>query len=401
MGFTQFTATAPAYFADSTGFGGNITAGTDQPILTVSSNEDVLLVGFEKIQSRLIYSGNDIVPFNFFLINSEYGSGSTFSAITLDKGAFSIGGRGITVTSQTGTQRIDLDIPDQVFEFSLVNNGAERITAARDFINEWIYFSYPVNESIYKFPNQTLQYNYRDDSWAIFNESYTTYGQFREQSGLTWATVGNIYPTWEEWNVPWNASQTTLDQPDIIAGNSQGFVIVRDKGTGEAQSLCIGNISFPATITMATKANPVVLTANNQFVVGQQVSISGVLGMTQFNGNTYTISAVTSTTVTINVNGSGFSNYISGGLASPLESIYSPNHCLNDGDYIVLSGILGTAGGSLNGNIYSVQNPTTNGFTLNGTPQPTSGTYFGGGLIQRMYVPQNSKQAISDGLGDI
>jgi hypothetical protein len=173
----------------------------------------------------------------------------------------------------------------------------------------------------------------------------------------------------------------------VIAGNAQGFIVFRDEETGEAFSLEINNISFPAVITGATQASSAVLTVTSQFTVGQQIKISGVVGMTQLNGNTYVITAVTATTVTINVNSTGFTAYVSGGLATPIEPIYSPNHCLNEGDYIVIRGVLGTAGALLNGNIYSVQDPVTNGFSLNGVPQPTSGTYYGGGVIQRMYYP--------------
>ena len=190
------TATASAYFEDSTGFGGFISAGISQPILTSSSNEDVLIVGFSNTQTRLIYTGNDIVPFNLFVINSEYGSASTFSAINMDQGVITRGNRGFISTSQSQADRIDLEIPDEVFEIRLTDNGSERVCAQRDFLNEWMYFTYPANERSYKFPAQTLQYNYRDQSWATFYETYTTYGTFRRQTGFIWSTVGNIYPTW-------------------------------------------------------------------------------------------------------------------------------------------------------------------------------------------------------------
>ena len=76
-------------------------------------------------------------------------------------------------------KRFDIQIPDALFEFSFLNNGMQRITAQRDFINEWIYFTYCSNENEFIFPTQTLQYNYREQTWAMFNECYTTYGQFR------------------------------------------------------------------------------------------------------------------------------------------------------------------------------------------------------------------------------
>lgn len=306
------TATSPAYFEDSAGFGGFITAGTYNPIVSVSANEDVLIMGFSRQQARFVYTGNDIVPFNFFTINSELGSSSTFSAINLDRGAVSTGPNGIIITSQVSAARLDLDIPDQIFQFNLTNNGAQRVTAQRDFINEWIYFTYPDNEIRYKFNNQTLQYNYRDDSWALFQECYTTYGQFRKVTGNTWTTIGDTYPTWAQWNDPWNSGSATLLQPQVMAGNQQGFIMLKDDGTAEGNSLYIQS----------------------------------------FSGNIVT----------------------------------SPDHCLNRGDYIIISGCIGTIGYEVNNKVFSVLNtPSDSTFTLN--PPIGSGAYSGGGVIKRMYVP--------------
>jgi hypothetical protein len=309
------TATAPAYFEDQTGFGGYISAGISQPIITVSSNEDVLIVGFDRFQTRVIYSGNDLVPFNFYIINNELGSSSTFSSINMDQGVLTRGSRGFIATSQTSAQRIDLEIPDQVFQINLTQNGNERFCATRDFINEWVYFTYPDNNDAFKFPNQTLLYNYRDNSWAIFEESYTTYGAFRRQTGFTWQTVGLVYPSWNVWNDPWNAGESTLLQQEVIAGNQQGFIVARDIGTGESPSIYIQS----------------------------------------FSGST--------------------------------NIVTSPDHNLNDGDYIIISGVIGTAGALVNSEIFSIFNVMQNTFQLDPDPLLGTATYFGGGLITKMYVP--------------
>lgn len=237
------TAVPYAYWEDQTGLGGYIAAGIEQAITTVSPNEDSLITGFNvNTQSRFVYTNNDIIPFNFYTINSELGSLSTFSTINMDEGVLTRGNRGFIVTAQTNCRRFDLDIPDQVFQISNNNNGAERLTAVRDFINEWVYFTYPSNEFSYVFPNQTLQYNYRDDSWAIFNETYTTYGIFRAIDGYTWATIGIKYPTWGSWNEPWGSGASTPLKPKVIAGNQQGYILLRDQGTSEEESLYIQNV---------------------------------------------------------------------------------------------------------------------------------------------------------------
>lgn len=380
------TSSASAFFTDIPGFGGWISAGFASPITSVNSNEDVLIVGFTNRQTRLVYTGNDLIPFNFFVINSEYGTQSIFSTVNFDRGVASMGARGLIQTSQVETQRIDLAIPDQIFQINLTSNGSERTTAQRDYINEWVYFTYTSNEFRWTFPNQTLLYNYRDDSWGIFNESYTTYGQFSQTDGPTWATIGQEYETWKAWTAPWNAGVTTTLQPIVIGGNQQGFVLRRQSDTQEDSSLMIQNISFPVTITGATNANPCVLTATNTYVAGQTVKITGVGGMTQLNGNTYTITATTATTITLSVDSTLFGVYTIGGTATP-PLIYSPQHNLNNDDYITISGAIGTTS-ALNGKVFYVTDATTNELNLvNPNGSISSGTYFGGGEITRMYVP--------------
>lgn len=181
---------ASAWIENVTGYGGFVSAGYSRPITTVSINEDALIVGLTDRQTRLLFTGNDVVPFNFYVINSELGSDATFSSVTLDRGVITLGGRGIILTSQISSQRIDLEIPDEVFRIDVVNEGAQRTCSARDFINEWIYITYSNNQnSLSKFPDTTLQYNYRDGTWAMFKETYTTYGTVRPLSGQSWETL--------------------------------------------------------------------------------------------------------------------------------------------------------------------------------------------------------------------
>ena len=80
----------------------------------------------------------------------------------------------------------------------------------------------------------------------------------------------------------------------------------------------IRNISFPTTITAVTQAVNAVVTTVNNFRAGQVVTIMGVVGMVQLNGNMYTIISATPTTITLNVNSTGFTAYVSGGMVSPV-----------------------------------------------------------------------------------
>lgn len=333
-----------AYYVDQTGLGGYLPAGISQPIKTVSNNEDVLLIGFggNGRKTRFVYTGNDLQPFLFFNINSELPSTSTFSAVPLDQGVLDIGQYGIALTDQQSSQRVDLDIPDSVFQIQSLNNGADRVNAVRDFFREWIYFAYPVNNSDWRFPTQTFLFNYRDNTWAIFYENFTAHGNYRPQLKKNWQNLP--YKTWNEWNEPWNSGSDSALFTQIIAGNPQGYVLVKGEGTGEAESgtimavadsggvtlitsidhcvksddfLLLTNLVFDFTsvITNVILGTTTTLTSVNTFVAGQTILINGILGTTELNGRFFTILSATGVSIEIDVDSTFFTPYISGGTA--------------------------------------------------------------------------------------
>ncbi len=345
-----------AYYVDQTGFGGFLPAGVSAPIKTISNNEDVLLIGFggDGRKTRFVYTSNDIQPFLFYNINSELPSGSTFSAVTLDKGAIDIGAYGIAITDQQSSQRIDLDIPDSVFQIQALNNGIDRVNGIRDYFREWIYFSYPLagsispfssNNSKWKFPTQTFMFNYRDNTWSILYENFTKHGNYRATKKKTWADVGRAFGSWNAWREPWNSGSGSPQHSNIVAGNPQGFVLIKGIGTGEGQSGAIQAIGSAGGLTQITSINhcvsvndyiyfqgilgllnsaitgitlglTTVITTTNTFTAGQFITFSDILGTTELNGNTYRILSATGSSITLNLNSTAFTAYISGGTVT-------------------------------------------------------------------------------------
>ena len=281
-----------AYYVDQTGFAGYLSAGISQPILTVMNNEDVLLIGFGGAgkKTRFVYTNNDLQPFLFYLINSQFPSASTFSAIVLDRGGIDIGSYGITMTTQQSCDRIDLDIPDEVFTIQALNNGQKRVNAVRDFFREWIYFSYPTGDGVatnqsYVYPCQSFLLNYRDQTWAIFRENFTHHGTFRRTTNRTWTTLP--FPTWNSWTEPWSAGSTQALFPSIVAGNPQGFVLIKDAaGGGEGISGSVVGIQDDGMgFTQMTSINHCVNSgAISDIPSGDYLLFNNFLNATYLNG---------------------------------------------------------------------------------------------------------------------
>ena len=107
---------------------------------------------------------------------------------------------------------------------------------------------------------------------------------------------------------------------------STNQVLKWDGAQWSPASDAVGSGSITATIAGATQANPVVISTSSAhgFYEGQPVTITGVVGMTELNGNEY-YANVTSTLefalysdsgLTSSVNGTGFTPYTSSGTAT-------------------------------------------------------------------------------------
>jgi hypothetical protein len=72
-------------------------------------------------------------------------------------------------------------------------------------------------------------------------------------------------------------------------------------------------------ITNVTQANPGVVTTNinHGLLAGSTVEISGVVGMTELNGNSYVVTPLTPTTFSLDADTTSFGVYSSGGTISP------------------------------------------------------------------------------------
>lgn len=199
--------------------------------LDIPTTEDIVAVGFvrdnvviycDSSTWQLRYTGRAIQPFQIERVNSELGAEGTFSAVQFDTSLVGIGDKGVVECDSFKSERIDIKIPDLVFEFTYTNSGPERVHGIRDFQQKlayWIYHYNPNDKFSVTYPNRRLVYNYENDSWAIFTDSLTCLGTFREFVQRTWA--GSKFP-WQQANFPW--LQTPANFPAIVGGNQQGYV---------------------------------------------------------------------------------------------------------------------------------------------------------------------------------
>lgn len=276
---------------DIRGQGGFLDIPTSDDIVSVGFVRDNLVVYCENSTWQLRYTGRSIAPFQIERVNSELGCESTFSAIQFDTSLMGVGDKGIVECDSYKSERIDIKILDFIYEIQRLNNGPKRVHGVRDFINRLAFWTIPLaseydaqvpkNDRI--FPNIRLLYNYENDSWAIFEDSFTTIGTFQVQSTRTWLTKPTL--TWLQANFSWIKSRQS-GEPFIVAGNQQGYVEYVDRQTTNDVSLYIKDIQANTTL-------PTVITSpNHNLRTGDVIGIKSIPTGTPYdnlNGGVYGI----------------------------------------------------------------------------------------------------------------
>lgn len=237
-----------AWRDDIRGNGGFLDIPTAENIVSVGFVRDNLVIYCESSTWQLRYTGRSIAPFQIEKVNSELGAESTFSAVQFDTSLVGIGDKGVVECDSFKSNRIDIKIPDIVFQFSNSNNGTKRVHGIRDFFNRLAYWTFPIKLLGSKFPNRRLCYNYENDSWAIFTDSLTTLGNYQPQEDRTW---GQSTFSWEETDFTWTNRPALF--PTIVGGNQQGYILILDQLTTNEKSLTIqailGQTTQPTKIT--------------------------------------------------------------------------------------------------------------------------------------------------------
>lgn len=215
---------ADAWRDDIPGQGGFLDIPTSQNIISMGFVRDNLVIFCERSTWQLRHTGRSIAPFQIERVNDELGAESTFSAVEFDKLLVGIGDKGVVQCDSFSTERIDTKIPDLIFRFNNLENGTERVYGIRDYQQRIAYWTYTEAETGSIFPNRRLVYNYDNDSWAIFKDSFTCLGTFQSQTSDKWEDFPGPEETdqWQNQIYPWVNKPALF--PSIVGGNQQGYV---------------------------------------------------------------------------------------------------------------------------------------------------------------------------------
>lgn len=242
-----------AWRSDLFGKGGFIDAPTNEAIISAAFIKNTLIVFFERSTWQLRYVGEYGLPFLWERISSDFGCESTFSPALFDEGVAAIGDKAIISANANTVNRIDLQVPDLIFDVLNAQEGPVRVHGIRDFKRELVFWNYAdwnnLEPSTY-FPNRVLVYNYRNNTYAIFRDNVTCFGTFQPDEAITWDSL-DIF--WDDEGVTWDDPETQNFFPYVVIGNAQGFIHFYGYNTPDEPSLSITAINFavvPAQLTV-------------------------------------------------------------------------------------------------------------------------------------------------------
>lgn len=314
---------------------GMLSADTFEYVNGISILGNVIIANFSQSNWVLEKTRDAFNPYFWRKVPSVLGTDASFSFEQWNDEVRSFGRTGIIKTDNRQSLRIDNKIPyftaDEIDgeEFDLTYGGFDPIRGQFLFS----YLDKSSDESTTQ--NKVLVNNYEENTWAINDQRFSVFGN--STNGVNVAMI-DIDATAE--NPSWGAMDTTEDiwnqigvgreTEKTLAGDDEGFVYQLNKDFDD----------YYATVSAITNANQAVLTVSDSaFKAGDLVSISGVVGMVDSNGDSINnfdpadpyapftpyviVGTPTNTSIAINVNTSNFTAYTSGGSITKVISFYA------------------------------------------------------------------------------
>lgn len=269
-----------AWRQDIPGQGSGLDNELNEAFTSVRFVKDRLIVFCETATFEVAYQDNQLRPFQLRQINNEYGAESTFSVVGFDRYALAIGDVGVMACTGANVERIDSNIPDEVFKIHQINGGIERVYGIRDYFTEMAYWTFPdeTATSVFPYPKKILVYNYATNTWAFNDDSFTAFGYFQPTTGVTWDSTEI---TWDD-DVSWDSGSNKAQFRNVIAGNQEGWTMLIDRDdTTNSPALQITNLTISNLFTVTITA------VDYNMNVGDYIYLSGITGtgnLTDLNG---------------------------------------------------------------------------------------------------------------------
>lgn len=300
-------------------------ADTYQTITGASLLGQIMTLNFDRMGYVMEKTRDAFNPYFGRSVPGVLGTNAKFSAVSWNDIVDSIGKTGVLGLDGRENKRVDNKIPyftareiDQI-DFNLTYGGFDRL-------NNQFLWAYKQSETNSATQNAVLVRNYEENTWSTYDQRFSVFGQTDIGLNLTWdqidETSGN--ESWAQWDTTeelWDRIGLGAAVQKTLAGDDLGFIYELNQDYDDYYTN-ITSIATGATTTLTVNACAI--------MPGDLVTVSNVLGMTELNnfdpatsetiGDLYEVTASTPTSITINVDSTTFTPYISGGNLSKIIS---------------------------------------------------------------------------------
>lgn len=290
-------------------------ADTYQNITGATLLGQIMIHNYDRMAYTMEKTRDAFNPYFGRAVPGVLGTNAKFSSVSWNETVRSIGRTGILGTDGRQNLRVDNKIPyftatemDQV-DFNLTYGGFDRL-------NNQFLWAYKSSESDSDTQDAVLVGNYEENTWSVFDQRFSVFGQTDLGLNLTWdqidETSGNL--SWKSWNTTeeiWDRIGLGSSVQKTLAGDDFGFIYELNQDYDDYYT-SISAITTGATTTLTVAAAGM--------ITGDLVTISNVEGMTELNNfdeeenvqtkDLYTIISATSTSIEIDVDSTLFTPYV-------------------------------------------------------------------------------------------
>ena len=255
------------FIANVPGNGGFLAAATSDIIQTAEFLRDNLIVAFTNSHWTFQITGLVSPPFIFRKLNISKNISCPYGSVNYDERVTNLGATGFVGCDGVNVQRYDVPVIDY-YETQINQSYFSQDYAIRyDAINQsWMFYPstgadatlFPKVGGIAPGSDQTLIYNFLENTWATFDNSFpmTCLGFYNVSFGTRWE---DLTIPWDQVNAPWFSYGTQLAQPILLAGDTSGNIYHMDNPLavrdGETFGTPGSGTSFDVNIT-TTRWNP-------------------------------------------------------------------------------------------------------------------------------------------------
>lgn len=229
------------FAADVPGNGGFVNAPTGDWLMASQLIRDVLIVFATNSTWNFRFTANAFDPYRFDQINSTRSTNAPYGTIPYDTHATSMGIKGLISCDAVSVERYDENVID-IFE-NINQSGFNHCFGEKyDTLNQ-AWMLYPSEDNRLLTGNQSLIFNYLENTWAVFIPNIGTLitnpdninalsclGLGRNTKDLTWEDFapggffGDDGLDWSQADYPWVGFLTQTLSNVLLAGDQNGFV---------------------------------------------------------------------------------------------------------------------------------------------------------------------------------